>query len=431
MGNPPIPPCIDGPSSLFATGHTSRGTGILNNELYNGQLVWNRQRWLKNPDNKGKRVPRLNPRSEWITHDVPDLRIVDATLWGAAKARQSSIRPAMKTGIVRARRPKYLFSGLTECDTCGGGFILSSHDRLVCFNARSRGTCNNRRSITRHDVEARVLHAMRERFFDPGAFAAFYEGFHAELEVQRREHLAVQAAARGHLAAAERRQKEIMESLIAGYRCEAWKAELLTLEARQAELKAALAAKPLPALHPKMADIFREKATTLAAGLQKDDQRDAARLALRGFLDKIIIPPGDELLQVIGNAGAMLAAAAGRAVNSVGIVGCGGPQPAEFGILLDCCVAVLCFEQSPALKGSHTQQSRKHVRTIALCCAPPLVFAVHVRCHSADVKQETPNLRRGDSTILAMTSLAPRGLELVHGARRAGSTSHARSAADP
>ena len=105
---------------------------------------------------------------------------------------------------------------------------------------------------------------------------------------------------------------------------EAWKAELLTLDERKAELEALLAAKPLPALHPKMADIFREKATTLVAGLQQDDQRDAARLALRGFLDRIIIPPGDGLLQVVGNAGAMLAAAAGRATNSVGIVGCGG-----------------------------------------------------------------------------------------------------------
>ena len=30
------------------------------------------------------------------------------------------------------------------------------------------------------------------------------------------------------------------------------------------------------------AEVFRRKATTLAAGLEHDDQRDAARLALRG-----------------------------------------------------------------------------------------------------------------------------------------------------
>lgn len=60
-----------------------------------------------------------------------------------------------------------------------------------------------------------------------------------------------------------RRQKEILESLIAGYRREEWKAELLTLDERKAELTAMLAEPSLPALHPKMADIFREKATTL------------------------------------------------------------------------------------------------------------------------------------------------------------------------
>ncbi len=36
--------------------------GLLNNELYVGRLVWNRQRFVKNPDT-GKRVARMNPRA--------------------------------------------------------------------------------------------------------------------------------------------------------------------------------------------------------------------------------------------------------------------------------------------------------------------------------------------------------------------------------
>jgi site-specific DNA recombinase len=317
------------PSTIH--GHAGRGTGILNNELYIGRLVWNRQRYVKDPET-GKRVARINPADAWIVIDVPHLRIVDDDLWQAAKARQASTRSTMKPGIVRARRPKYLFSGLTQCGSCGGGFILSSHDRLICFNARSRGTCANRRSISRHDVEARALRAMRERFFEPGAFAAFCEGFTAELTRQRREHLAELAAARHEIVAIDRRQAEILESLIAGYRCESWKTELVTLDERKAALTAALAAPPLPALHPKMADVFRQKATTLAAGLEHDEHRDAARQALRGFLDKIIIPPDEGLLQVVGNVGAMLAAAQGRAASStaVGYVGCGGSQPLRF-----------------------------------------------------------------------------------------------------
>ena len=54
-------------------GHVSRGTGLINNELYVGRLIWNRQRYIKDPST-GKRVSRLNPREDWITTEVPELR---------------------------------------------------------------------------------------------------------------------------------------------------------------------------------------------------------------------------------------------------------------------------------------------------------------------------------------------------------------------
>jgi DNA invertase Pin-like site-specific DNA recombinase len=60
-----------GPSTIF--GNWRRGTGILNNELYIGRLVWNRQRFVKDPVT-GKRQARPNPEAAWIIEDVPDLR---------------------------------------------------------------------------------------------------------------------------------------------------------------------------------------------------------------------------------------------------------------------------------------------------------------------------------------------------------------------
>lgn len=65
-------------------GNAKRGNGILNNEMYIGRIVWNRQRFLKDPDS-GKRQARPNPESEWIVQDVPELRIVDDDLWTAAQ----------------------------------------------------------------------------------------------------------------------------------------------------------------------------------------------------------------------------------------------------------------------------------------------------------------------------------------------------------
>ena len=82
---------------------------------------------------------------------------------------------------------------------------------------------------------------------------------------------------------------------------------------------------PPPALHPRMAEVFHQKTVQLAVGLENEGEHDSARQALRGFLDKIVIPPGDGLLQVVGNLGEMLKAAGCRNGSAaVGYVGCGG-----------------------------------------------------------------------------------------------------------
>src|SRR5262249_40726515 len=77
--------CVWSPSTIH--GHAGRGTGILNNELYVGRLVWNRQRYVKDPDT-GKRLARPNPIAEWVSTEVPALRIVEEELWTRAKERQ-------------------------------------------------------------------------------------------------------------------------------------------------------------------------------------------------------------------------------------------------------------------------------------------------------------------------------------------------------
>jgi len=63
-----------GPSTII--GNRYRGIGILNNELYVGVIVWNRQRFIKDPDTR-KRLARLNPPENWIRVAVPGLRVID------------------------------------------------------------------------------------------------------------------------------------------------------------------------------------------------------------------------------------------------------------------------------------------------------------------------------------------------------------------
>jgi DNA invertase Pin-like site-specific DNA recombinase len=61
-------------------GNAERGTGILNNELYIGRLVWNRLRYVKDPQT-GKRVSRPNPPEKLVTAEVPDESSVMSSGW--------------------------------------------------------------------------------------------------------------------------------------------------------------------------------------------------------------------------------------------------------------------------------------------------------------------------------------------------------------
>src|SRR5262245_49215522 len=83
--------------------------------------------YVKDPDT-GKRLARPNPLSEWITTEVPALRIIDNDLWSRVKARQRAVRQVSsktrREKFNRFRRPKYLFSGLTKCARCGGGYVI-------------------------------------------------------------------------------------------------------------------------------------------------------------------------------------------------------------------------------------------------------------------------------------------------------------------
>ncbi|CAK7256993.1 MULTISPECIES: recombinase family protein [unclassified Shinella] len=72
-------------------GHRNRGTGILNNELYVGRLIFNRLEYRKNPATE-RRVSRPNPTEEHVVVEIPDLRIVSGVLWQKVKDRQGANR---------------------------------------------------------------------------------------------------------------------------------------------------------------------------------------------------------------------------------------------------------------------------------------------------------------------------------------------------
>src|SRR5204863_7698120 len=218
-------------------------TGILNNELYVGRLVWNRLRYVKNPDS-GKRVSRLNPASEWMSREVPQLRIVPDDIWTAAKSRQQHTRHAVKTAgaIGAAKRPQYLFSGLTKCGVCGAGFIMAGRNRLACFGARDQGRCDNLLTIRRDEVEARVLKALHKKLLRQDLFEEFCDEFTREMNRLRMEHRASLSAAVREIDRIEARRKKLIEMVMEGVPPSEVKDELTANAARREELKARLAA---------------------------------------------------------------------------------------------------------------------------------------------------------------------------------------------
>jgi DNA invertase Pin-like site-specific DNA recombinase len=256
-------------------GNWRRGTGILNNELYLGRLVWNRQRFIKDPVS-GKRQARLNPESEWIREDVPALRIVDDGLWAGAKVRQEAIRGTISQSSrlrpEQARRPRYLFSGLVVCSACGGGYTLVGARHYGCANARNRGTCENRLTIRRDLLEASVLNGLKERLLEPDLTAEFMREYHREYNrVAGELDLAREAKAR-ELEKVDRHISRIIEAVKEGLRSASMAAELKRLEARKAVLEQELAnqPEPPPRLHPSLVNVYRRKVADLTAALNRE-----------------------------------------------------------------------------------------------------------------------------------------------------------------
>jgi site-specific DNA recombinase len=332
------------PSTIH--GNPARGTGILNNELYVGRLVWNRLRYVKDPDT-GKRVSRPNVPSEWVTTAVPALRIVDDELWNEVKARQTEMRRVTSNGdprqFNRARRPKYLFSGLTKCAECGGGYVMYWRDRLACFGARSRGTCTNRLTISRREVEERVLVALRDKLMRRDLFEDFCQEYVRELNRLRMEHRAGLSNARTELAAVEREIRKLVQAIKDGVSALSIKDELLSLEARKAELQSRLNAPEMPELlHPRMAEVYREKVGSLCHALESEESRTSAGEAIRALIETILLEPdGDELkITLKGDLAGMLSAAGdskrspdtGDLLVQIKLVAGAGFEPATFGL---------------------------------------------------------------------------------------------------
>ena len=280
-----------GPSTI--NGNWRRGTGILNNELYIGRLVWNRLAYIKNPDT-GKRVSRLNKKSALIITDVPELRIIDQDLWERVKERQQDLRKL--PSFHERQRPRMLLSYLLKCGCCGGGFSKVSQTHYGCSTARNKGTCDNRLTVRQEMLEGLVIGALQSRLMDPALLAEFCDEYTRHMNRLRTERNASLGAARGELARLAKQRENIIQAIKDGVPATEVKDDLARMVMRREELQTLLAGtKEEPVLlHPNMAAEYHRQVANLAQVLNQEENRPEAADILRSLVERIELRPNKQ-----------------------------------------------------------------------------------------------------------------------------------------
>ena len=127
-------------------------------------------------------------------------------------------------------RRRFLLSGLLTCGLCGGLYSIIGKDRYGCSTRRSKGTCNNTRTIKRQAIEARVLDGLKAPLVAPELVELFVSTFHTEFNRLNSERSATRNANQQELGRANRDLGRLVDTITSGI-------DARTLRDRVAELE--------------------------------------------------------------------------------------------------------------------------------------------------------------------------------------------------
>jgi site-specific DNA recombinase len=277
-------------------GSRKRQNGILQNELYVGRIVWNRQSFVKNPEN-GRCISRPNPSSEWMVAEVPELRIIDNDAWNAVQRRRAERGGAIRYHSTRSRR---LLSGLLKCGHCGSGYVIAGRDKrglfLRCSRMIESGICENKRTVSLDNVEATVLHGIEIHLASPELVGEYIREFHRALIDLRDNTEEGRKQLSKRLREVEQSIQTIVDLLLNGEPSRALRERLAELETEREAIEAVMAeiAAPPIRFQPGTGENYREKVKDLRAALGAADEenRAIAHGAIRELIDKVVIRSG-------------------------------------------------------------------------------------------------------------------------------------------
>ncbi len=300
-------------------GNMQRGTGIIQNELYAGRLVWNKVRMIKDPDT-GKRLSRPNVKNEWQATDVPDLRIISQELFDAAQSRKQA---RGNTHPNQQRRPRHMLSGVLRCGACGAGMSTNGRDkseriRIRCSAATESGVCRDAKTFYLATVESAVLAGLEAEMRHPSVIAEYVRTYHDE-----RKRLSARAnAKRAHLelrlGELKREIDRLVDAIAKGHGDPAVlgpRSSVLDEERKQVarELNAEPAVGDVISLHPAVLARYEQQLVHLQDALSKGvnaGDSEAAE-AIRDLVETVTVfrnpsHPGGVTVEIVGRLNALL-----------------------------------------------------------------------------------------------------------------------------
>jgi site-specific DNA recombinase len=233
----------------------------------------------------------------------------------AALPQQDEEPPVAKARATKfwtRRRPRHLLTEKVVCGVCGGPASSIGKDYIACSTARRQGTCVNRASIRRSEIETWIMDALQRQLMAPDLVSEFVRAHNDEINKSRRDRDQRREALMREEKELARRIDNLLDAVASGdLRGPTVQAKLEAFEERKlkaSEERAGLSDEPVR-LHPNLAAAYKAKVASLQTLLQQEATRAEAMEIIRSLIDQVILRPtaeGQLEIELVGDLANMV-----------------------------------------------------------------------------------------------------------------------------